>query len=316
MGFFRPGEPEKPSFQIMKKRKSILFCAISGLLLSIILAGCVVVRGTVDQCTAVIEVGRNIYRCTAGAHRGDSSLYTENSPEAIRSARSNPDYAFIEFDVQYSADKIPVVLHDTNLLRTFGHLNKVKKTTFTQLQKLSGGEIATLDAILDLAAGKCINIEIKSQGDDAEDRQLIDDVVKNIHQRGIAKQVLLSSISEEAVAYSKKRYPTLNVGQVCFLEASAWLPFDALTEKLYSSPADYIMLHRTNLKNIRDLIKLKPADKTLVFWDFSDTMYIVHKDPTDRLWDNSTPPGDLKQDQLAVLPRLTYTHFYDHSSNL
>lgn len=300
----------------MKKRLTIAFSGMTALLLSIVLAGCVVVRSTVNQCATVIEVGQKIYRCTAGAHRGDSGLYTENSPEAIRSARKNPVYAFIEFDVQYSADNVPVVLHDTNLLRVFGHLNKVKNTPYSELQELSGGEIATFDEIMNLAAGKCVNIEIKSQGDDAEDRQLIDYVVENIHRRGISQQVLLSSISEEAVSYAKERYPTLNVGQVMFHNAATWLPFDALTEKLYNSPADYIMLHRTNLKNINDLIKLKPSNKTLVFWDFSDTMYIVHKDPTDRLWDNSTPPGDMNKDQLAALPRLTSNHFYDHSSNL
>jgi hypothetical protein len=47
------------------------------------------------------------------------------------------------------------------------------------------------------------------------------------------------------------------------------------------------MLHVANLRNIDDLLKFKPKGKTIVFWDFSDTIYIVHKDISDRLWGDS-----------------------------
>ena len=47
------------------------------------------------------------------------------------------------------------------------------------------------------------------------------------------------------------------------------------------------MLHVANLHNIDDLLKFKPRGKTIVFWDFDDKMYIVHKDISDRLWGNS-----------------------------
>jgi hypothetical protein len=35
------------------------------------------------------------------------------------------------------------------------------------------------------------------------------------------------------------------------------------------------------------LLKLKPPDKTIVFWDFDDAMYVVHKNFSDRLWGHS-----------------------------
>jgi len=47
------------------------------------------------------------------------------------------------------------------------------------------------------------------------------------------------------------------------------------------------MLHVANLRNIEDLLRLKPTGKTVVFWDFDDTMYVVHKDLSDRLWGDS-----------------------------
>lgn len=54
--------------------------------------------------------------------------------------------------------------------------------------------------------------------------------------------------------------------------------FDVFTEMLYKeiadTRADYLMLHVANLRNIESLLKLKPPDKTIVFWDFDDAMYV------------------------------------------
>jgi hypothetical protein len=47
------------------------------------------------------------------------------------------------------------------------------------------------------------------------------------------------------------------------------------------------MLHVANLRNIDDLLRFKPKGKTIMFWDFDDTIYIVHKDLSDRLWGDS-----------------------------
>lgn len=247
-------------------------------------------RNTVGLHTVLGEEREDVsnFRCTMGAHRGDSRFYTENSPRAIRAAQSNPRYAFIEFDVQYSADEIPVVVHDGNLRRVFRHGEKVQKSPFEILQDLSGNEIAAYEDIMDLAEGKRVNIEIKSQGDEEADRRLVDVVMGDIRGRGIEEKVLISSISDEVVEYVKSRYPDMKVGQIFFIKASTWLPFDFLTEGLYrTTPADYVMLYTANLSNIKDLVNLKPKDKTLVFWDFGETMFIVHKDFSDRLWGQS-----------------------------
>ena len=76
-----------------------------------------------------------------------------------------------------------------------------------------------------------------------------------------------------------------------WLTSSTYLPFDGLTKKLYedisTTQADYLMLYVANLRNIDDLLKFKPKGKTIMFWDFDDTMYIVHKDLSDRLWGDS-----------------------------
>ena len=80
-------------------------------------------------------------------------------------------------------------------------------------------------------------------------------------------------------------------GQVFWITSSTYLHFDGLTKELYedisAAQADYLILHAANLRNIEGLLRFKPKGKTIVFWEFDDTMYIVHKDISDRLWGNS-----------------------------
>ncbi len=232
------------------------------------------------------------YRCTRGAHRGDSYFYTENTIRAIHSARHNPKFAFIEFDVQYTADHQPVVVHDTTLRRLFRKKGNVGEFTLEKLRLLSDNQISTYLEIMERAEGKPLNIEIKSQGDTEEDEQLADFLVADLKERGIERRVLISSISGNAVRYVKTTYPEMSTGQIFFIKASTYLPFEFLTEGLYEqireSKADYLMLHTTNRHNIEDLLRLKPKDKTIVFWNFDDTMYLVHKTFSDRLWGDSS----------------------------
>ena len=266
-------------------------------LCTLLLSGCAT-RQYTTGLNAVLtqELGENHKgfpktRCSRGAHRGDSGFYLENSARAIRSARQNPHYAFIEFDVQYSADGRAIVFHDPNLLRVFGRLNKVEKSTYDELRELSDGRIASYEEIMDLAEGKSLNIEVKSQGDEEADRRLVDLIVADVKEREIEDHVMISSISEPAIKYTKEHYPEIATGQIFFLKASTYMHFDFLTAGLYrqleESQADYLMLHVSNLHNIEDLLRLKPEGKTIMFWSFDNTMYVVHKDSSDRLWGRS-----------------------------
>jgi len=230
------------------------------------------------------------YRCTLGAHRGASEEHLENTMAALKAADKNSKYAFIEFDVQYSKDRRIVVYHDKRMLRLYGNLRSIGNTTFAELSKITGGEIAAYDEVIG-TLGKKLNIEIKSRGDSQEDERLVEEIIADIQSRKREKDILISSISSQVIKYVNRNYPDIPTGQVFWLTSSTYLPFDSLTKKLFedisATQADYLMLHLANLRNIEDLIKFKPRGKTIVFWDFDDTMYIVHKDLFDRLWGNS-----------------------------
>lgn len=230
-------------------------------------------------------------RVTMGAHRGASMEFRENTLDAILAADRDPRFAFIEFDVQYTRDGVIVVYHDLMLLRLFGKVRSVGNETLASLRDLTGGEIATYAEVMDRVT-KRLNIEIKSQGDDAEDARLADALVADLRARHRLGDTMISSISGEVIAYINRTYPEVKTGQIFWLTSSTYLHLDILTEQLFDrfaeTQADYLMLHVANLRNIANLLALKPPGKTIVFWDFDDRMYLVHQDPGDRLW--GTPP--------------------------
>lgn len=280
----------------MKSRKIIFPRLFAFALFALLTAGCAIPGYTISLDKVIKrELGKNRasiygYRCTTGAHRGSSVEYKENTLAALKAAEKNNKYAFIEFDVQYSKDNKIVVFHDKRLLRLFGSLKSIGETTFAELSNLTNGEIAAYNDVMDVLQKK-INIEIKSQGDLEEDRRLADEIITDIQIRKRCNDVLISSISQDAIKYINRKYPEIPTGQIFWLTSSTYLPFDRLTKKLYKdfgdSQADYLMLYVANLRNIEDLLKFKPKGKTIVFWDFDDKMYIVHKDFSDRLWGDS-----------------------------
>ncbi len=245
--------------------------------------------GILEQETMLDPTGYG-YRCTAGAHRGASVTHGENTLAALKAADEDDKYAFIEFDVQYSKDRRIVVFHDKRILRLYGNMRSIGKTDFARLSELTHNEIVAYDEVIPILHKK-LNIEIKSRGDIEEDKQLVDEIMADLVQRGREDDVLISSISADVLTYVKQQYPQMPCGQIFWLTTSTYLHFEGLTKKLYedisTTRADYLMLHVANLRNIKDLLALKPKAKTIVFWDFDDTIFVVHKDFSDRLWGNS-----------------------------
>jgi glycerophosphoryl diester phosphodiesterase len=272
-----------------------IFTVSALILLAAMVSGCAMPHYVTSLDTILEKEGRNNgarygYRCTTGAHRGAAEEHRENTLAALKAADENSKYAFIEFDVQYSKDRRIVVYHDKRMLRLYGNMSAIGNTTFAELSEITGGEIAAYDEVIAILSKK-LNIEIKSQGDNQEDERLVDEILADIRTRKRGKDVLISSISSDVITYVKRKYPDIPTGQVFWLTSSTYLHFDSLTKKLYedisATQADYLMLHVANLRNIDDLLDFKPRGKTIVFWDFDDTTYIVHKDISDRLWGDS-----------------------------
>jgi glycerophosphoryl diester phosphodiesterase len=100
-------------------------------------------------------------------HRGAAGIAPENSLEALR-AGVEAGADMLEFDIRMTSDHIPVLIHDSNLLRTHKKRVFVANTTFEKLQELtanSSSPIVSLEAILDEFYGEILlNIELKQHG--------------------------------------------------------------------------------------------------------------------------------------------------------
>lgn len=73
------------------------------------------------------------------AHRGNAAEYPENTLPALRSAL-DLGVRFVEFDVQLSADRQPVLLQDSNLQRTAGLDRDALQMTLAELAEIPVNE--------------------------------------------------------------------------------------------------------------------------------------------------------------------------------
>ncbi|MFJ7267723.1 glycerophosphodiester phosphodiesterase [Streptomyces sp. NPDC099050] len=91
---------------------------------------------------------------TAVGHRGDPYRVRENTLPSIRSAFDRGADA-VEIDVRMTRDGVPVLLHDEDLRRLWGHDVRLDDVTAPQLKELTGGGIPTLrDALMAAGAGR------------------------------------------------------------------------------------------------------------------------------------------------------------------
>lgn len=235
---------------------------------------------------AVTETG---YDYILGAHRGDWGNYIENTLEGIQSAVENLDYKFIEFDVQYTKDKKPVVFHDLTLSRMQHAPFNVNEISYDEFEAISDYHIPLYDEAAELIKGKKkFNIEIKSFGNLDWDIKLVDYIVGRAINGGYIEDIMISSVSPEVISYVKNAYPYMKTGQDFFVSTSTYLGTDYFTNKIYDkvaeTDADYIFLYGSNIRNIENLIELKPKNRTLVLWYFNNEAYIIKKDEEDALW--------------------------------
>lgn len=77
------------------------------------------------------------------AHRGAAAGYPENTLPAIRAALE-AGLNWLEIDIQFSADGVPLLIHDEDLLRTAGKPGRVRRLHSSELARVSVHEEARL----------------------------------------------------------------------------------------------------------------------------------------------------------------------------
>jgi glycerophosphoryl diester phosphodiesterase len=77
------------------------------------------------------------------AHRGNAAEFPENTLQGLESAISL-GLRYVEFDVQLTADQVPVLMHDADLARVGGRPDCVHDLTWSALAELPVGEVQRL----------------------------------------------------------------------------------------------------------------------------------------------------------------------------
>ncbi len=156
------------------------------------------------------------------AHRGGAALWPENSAIAFRGAMAL-GVEQIEFDVQMTADGVPVIFHDTTLDRMTNSSGPLAERTLAELMALEinggGGRILTLEEGADLLApsGIVLRTEIKPGPGMIPYPGLTEATLDILARRGLIPRTVITSFHLPTLAEVVQR--TLPLRDVIWLVA-------------------------------------------------------------------------------------------------
>jgi len=244
------------------------------LLVSLVTAACAGRgEGRIGTVSELLRPGRRTPLLVA--HRGLSARYPENTLAAFRAAL-DAGAEMIELDVTLSRDGAVIVLHDETLERTTDGSGPPGGLTLEELRRLDAGSwfaagfagerIPLLAEVLDLVRGRCaLNVEIKPEAvTGSEEGGIEDKVVALVRERGMQRQVLVSSFHPRAVA---------RVGGSASAIRAAWLFHEAVdfdpVARLKELGADGLNLNFEHV-SAEIVAQLHAAGLTLVAYTVND----------------------------------------------
>ncbi len=157
------------------------------------------------------------------AHRTGGYLASENSLEGIDEATKNGCYGS-ETDIQRTADGYYIINHDNDFKRLTGVAKKPGEMTLKEIKELriedtTGNgefhEVPTLEELLDRGKKDGITLFLEFKGESA-DRQMVDDVIKAVKERGMTDDVVLISLKLDVLEYAEETYPEFETGALIF----------------------------------------------------------------------------------------------------
>ncbi len=162
----------------------------------------------------------------AVAHRGGTERYTENSRNAFRDA-ANAGVLRWETDVRWTADAVPVLMHDDTIDRTTTGTGPVAALTLAELRahRLDSGEpVPTLAELMNDAEvdGATVYVEPKVDPTPAEWASLW----AAVDAAAMRTSIVLISFTPAVVAESKALDPSVPTG---LIEPTGYRPVTDLT---------------------------------------------------------------------------------------
>lgn len=172
----------------------------------------------------VVEKKRNDTQETYKvAHRGYSKEAPENTMTAFRQAVEN-GYQYIECDIQFTRDGVPVVLHDAKVDRTSNGSGRADSYTYAQLRKLDAGswksseyageKIPSLQELMKFCVKKNVTPYIELKNGSRLTRDKLREVYRVIKGSGMQKRVIWFSFNYNYISWVKEIDPTAQIGYV------------------------------------------------------------------------------------------------------
>ena len=204
------------------------------------------------------------------AHRTGGTMAYENSVEGLELAIERGCYGS-ETDVQRTSDGRYIINHDGTFKRLTGVDRKPEEMTFDEVMQLrikdttgSGKELTvpTIEELLDASKGR-IKLFIELKGATA-DRQMVDDLVRIIRERGCVNDVVLISLSYDLMNYAETNYPEFETGTLFFVGIG----------DISNLHSDIIMMEEEAVTNDR-LRRIHEAGKRAAVWTVNkhDNLY-------------------------------------------
>ena len=154
-------------------------------------------------------------------HRGYCTVAPENTLSAYRLSKKN-GFKYVECDISFTADGVPVLLHDDTIDRTSNGTGNIAELTLEEVRaydfgswksaSYTGEKIPTFEEFMRLCRGLDLHpyIELKGAPTEAQVQGLID-IVKRYGMRG---KVTYISFSPELLTYVKNYDDTARIGYV------------------------------------------------------------------------------------------------------
>ena len=127
-------------------------------------------------------------------HRGDTSIFLENTIEAFQSAVSL-GYQYLETDLRETSDGKIITFHDPNLKRITGANITISETKFSdiRMRRLPSREIIpTIDELLEEFPDSFFNMDLKVN-------QIEEKVLKKINSHNALERVCLGSFNSRTI---------------------------------------------------------------------------------------------------------------------
>ena len=147
------------------------------------------------------------------AHRGLSKYYPENTLLAYKEA-SNKGFKYVECDISFTKDKVPVLLHDDSIDRTSNVKGKINKLLYNDILKYDFGNNEKIPLFYDfLKLCKELNlipyIELKPIKNKRLIKEYVNILINNVKELDMDNNIVWISFSidflKEINKYSKAR---------------------------------------------------------------------------------------------------------------